>query len=143
LKFSAVIGGVVVPVDGVVVVGTIGDSVCVDVAAMGVAVGVGVTAGVLASGELVTENAPVVADELAFGSDAGTTVPVWVDVLQRPWHTVEVEPKVELPVTAAGLPFRLGVVVLVWALPWLSSLPDVGVVVVDVVVVAVVVGLVV
>jgi hypothetical protein len=61
----------------------------------------------------------VVEDEVLDGSEVGTTVPVWVDVLHRPWHTGEVELRVELPVTA-GRPFTLGVVVLVWALPWLS-----------------------
>ncbi|HSC01842.1 MAG TPA: hypothetical protein VLC49_00940 [Solirubrobacteraceae bacterium] len=98
------------------------------------------TAGVIASGELVTEKAPLAADDVLEGRDAGTTVPVWVDVLHRPWHSVEVEVKVERPVTA-GRPFTNGVVPLVWALPRLSAKPDpiVGVVVasVDVVVASV------
>jgi hypothetical protein len=146
----------VVPVDGVVVVGVIGDSVWVDVAAIGVVVAVGTTAGVLDSGELVTEKAPVVADEVLEGRDAGTTVPVWVDVLHRPWHTVEVELRVELPVTA-GRPFTVVVVAPAWAVvPVVPEPVVVGVVgvagvvavvdvvvVLEVVVVPVVVGLVV
>jgi hypothetical protein len=133
---SATVDGVVVPVDGVVVgvtgVGAIGDRVSVDVAATG-ADRVGVTAGVLASGEVVTEKAPVVADELVDGRDAGTTGVVWVEVLHpRPWHTVELELKVEVPVTA-GRPFTLGVVVLAWAvvvaLDATVDVPDVVVVV--------------
>jgi hypothetical protein len=107
-------------------VGATGDNVCVDVAAIGFvgATGatVGVTAGVSESGLLVTEKAPVVADELAFGSAAGTTVPVWLEVQPRPWHTVEVELEVALPVTA-GRPLTLGVVAAGWALPWLPWLP--------------------
>jgi len=90
-----------------------------------------------------TEKAPVVADEVPDGRDAGTTVPVWLEVHPRPWHTFEVELTLELPVTA-GRPFTLGVVVLAWAVLVVvvdgSVVVVVPVVVVDV---SVVVGLVV
>lgn len=109
------------------------------------------TAGVSASDALDTEKALVVLDAVAAGRAAGTTTPVWVDVQPRPWHTLEDGAWVEFPV-AAGRPFTWVVLAADWALPWspwLSWLPDWGVVVVDgvvvadVVVVPVVVGLVV
>ncbi|HET6867229.1 MAG TPA: hypothetical protein VFH80_15015 [Solirubrobacteraceae bacterium] len=114
----------------------------------GVSVAVGTTAGVAESDPLVTEKALVVAGEAAPGRAAGTTVPVWVDVLHpRPWHAVELGLGVELLVTA-GRPFTGVVVALGWAVVVVPE-PVVGVVVVPVVVgdgvvvVDVVVGLVV
>jgi hypothetical protein len=125
MPFSVIAaGGWLVPLDGVEV--AIGESVSVEVAATGVGITVGVTAGVPVSDELVTEKAPVVAAELAAGRADGTTVPVWLEVQPRPWHTFELG--VETPV-AAGTPFTLVVVVLVWAVLVVpDSLVDVPVV---------------
>ncbi|MGN6872059.1 MAG: hypothetical protein ACTHMY_27015 [Solirubrobacteraceae bacterium] len=73
-----------------------------------VGVTAGVTAGVAESGVLVTEKA-LVEGEVAPGRAAGTTVPVWVEELHRPWHSIEIELEVELPVTA-GRPLPVVVV---------------------------------
>jgi hypothetical protein len=124
--------GVAVGITGVDV---IGDKVPVEVAATGVGITGGVTAGVAESGEVVNEKAPLLADELLEGSAAGVTVRVWVEELHRPWHMGDGEPKDELPVTA-GRPCRLGVVGLESVRLVLSD-PGVGVVVVPVVVVLV------
>jgi hypothetical protein len=142
--------GWVVPVVGAVVPleGTIG-SVPVEVAAIGVGVGVGTTAGVPGSDWFATEKALLIEDELTDGADVGWTV-VEVEVQPRPWQKL----LPGMPVTA-GRPFTPVTVVLVWAMfvfPDSVVVVDVPVVVVDepvvvvdadVVVVPVLVGLVV
>lgn len=79
--------------------------------AVGVIVGmiVGVTAGVAGIDAGPTEKDPEAAGEVLEGSEAGTTVPVSLEVQPRPWHTLLLDPEVEVPVVP-GRPLTKGMV---------------------------------